>query len=167
MADTSNETPPSEVDFNTMSPEEFSKFDLDSYLESIPDTSSADVGDTENSDETENTVTDEDISGIEETTDNTDEEDTPTIDKESNNTEVDTALEFYNTIIGKPIKANGHEIVFDDPAKVIQAVQMGVNYTKRMQELKPYQGAIKALKDAELLKDERKLAQLMDIAYLN
>lgn len=165
MADTSNETTSSEVDFNTMSPEEFANFDLDSYLEDVSDTSdndtNTDVDDTENSDETENTVTDEDISDTESVTD--DEEDS-TIDEENNDIDADTALEFYNSIIGTPIKANGHEIVFDDPAKVIQAVQMGVNYTKRMQELKPYQGALKALKDANVLQDEKKLVQLLDIA---
>ena len=171
MTDTSNEKTPSEVDFNTMSPEEFSDFDLDAYLKDNSDSTidnSEDEDNTENSEE-KTVVTDMDTN-IDDTKSDDEVEDTDVLEPNDNQDTEElskTAMDFYNSIIGKPIKANGHEIVFDDPTKVIQAIQMGVNYTKRMQELKPVQGAIKALNDAELLQDEKRLTQLMDIAKGN
>lgn len=61
-----------------------------------------------------------------------------------------------------PFKANGKEIKLDNPDDVIRLMQMGANYTKKMQALQPGLKVLKMLENQGLL-DEAKLNTLIDI----
>ena len=65
--------------------------------------------------------------------------------------------------IMKPFKANGHEIKLDSPEEVIKLMQMGANYTKKMQAIQPNLKVLRMLENNALL-DETKLSHLIDIS---
>mgnify|MGYP000453949437 CR=1 FL=1 len=65
--------------------------------------------------------------------------------------------------IMKPFKANGRMISLNSPEEAVQLMQMGANYTKKMQALQPTMKIIKMLENNQLL-DETKLSHLIDVA---
>lgn len=65
--------------------------------------------------------------------------------------------------IMKPFKANGRTININSPDEAVQLMQMGANYTKKMQALQPNLKVLKMLENNQLL-DESKLSHLIDIA---
>lgn len=69
--------------------------------------------------------------------------------------------EAYDKIMA-PFKANGREIKLESPEEAIQLMQLGANYTKKMQALKPNLKMMRMLENNGLL-DEEKLAFLIDI----
>ncbi|WBQ32533.1 putative tape measure protein [Erwinia phage Kuerle] len=68
---------------------------------------------------------------------------------------------FHETIL-KPFKANGKMVAPKDAAEAIQLMQMGANYTRKMQDLAPYRKAGLMLENVGLL-DETKLSYLIDL----
>ncbi len=60
-----------------------------------------------------------------------------------------------------PFKANGKEIKLDNPDDVVRLMQMGANYTQKMQALQPNLKLLKMLQNQGLL-DEGKLNNLID-----
>lgn len=68
---------------------------------------------------------------------------------------------FYKQIM-TPFKANGRTIELKTPQEAIQLMQMGANYTKKMQELVPHRKVLTMLQNNGLL-DEGKLSFLIDI----
>ncbi len=73
--------------------------------------------------------------------------------------------ELYNQIM-KPFTANGKEIKLQNPAEAVQLMQMGANYTRKMQELAPHRKLLTMLTQHELL-DENKLSFLIDLDKKN
>lgn len=73
--------------------------------------------------------------------------------------------EFYKTIMS-PIKANGKSFQPRTPEEAIRLMQMGANYTQKMQGIAPYRKKIQMLQKANLLEDE-KLNFLIDVAQGN
>lgn len=71
----------------------------------------------------------------------------------------------YDLIMG-PIKANGKEIQVRTPEEAKRLIQMGANYTVKMQELQPQKRIIKMLGNHGLL-DEGKLSYLIDLDKKN
>lgn len=69
----------------------------------------------------------------------------------------------YDLVLGQPIKANGKEIKLQSPDEVVKLVQMGLNYTKKMQSLQGSLRVVKMLENNQLL-DEAKLSHLIDIS---
>ena len=67
----------------------------------------------------------------------------------------------YNQIMA-PFKANGKEIKLENPDEVIQLMQMGANYTKKLQSLQPHLKMVKMLENNGLM-DEGKLSFLIDL----
>lgn len=65
--------------------------------------------------------------------------------------------------IMKPFKANGKEISMSNPEEVRQLMQMGANYTKKMQGLQPALRVVKMLENNGLM-DEGKLSYLIDLS---
>ena len=61
-----------------------------------------------------------------------------------------------------PFKANGREIKLDNPDEVIQLMQRGANYTKKMQALQPSLKILRMLQNNEL-HDENKINHVIDI----
>jgi hypothetical protein len=68
----------------------------------------------------------------------------------------------YERILA-PFKANGKTIKVDSIEDAVSLMQMGANYNKRMQELKPNLRIVKMLGDNGLL-DEEKLNMLIEVA---
>jgi hypothetical protein len=64
----------------------------------------------------------------------------------------------YNQIMA-PFKANGKTIELKDPAEAITLMQMGANYTRRMQELAPHRKTLMMLQNNGV--DEAKLDYLI------
>lgn len=73
--------------------------------------------------------------------------------------------QFYDAVTGS-IKANGKEVQFKKPEEIIRLMQMGANYTQKMQNLAPYRKKIQTLQKAGLLDDE-KLNYLIDLSQGN
>lgn len=72
---------------------------------------------------------------------------------------------FYKQIMA-PLKANGKTIDLKTPQEAIQLMQMGANYTKKMQAIQPYLKVLLMLENNGLL-DEGKLSFLIDIEKKN
>ena len=92
--------------------------------------------------------------------------------KDAASTVVDPAVvtppnyeELYNEIM-KPFKANGKTIQLKDPAEAIQLMQMGANYTRKMQDIQPHRKVLLMLENNGLL-DAGKLSYLIDLDKKN
>lgn len=72
---------------------------------------------------------------------------------------------FYNQIM-KPFKANGKTVELKTPDEAIKLMQMGANYTKRMQDLVPHRKVLTMLQNNNLL-DENQLSYLIDLSKHN
>lgn len=80
-----------------------------------------------------------------------DKDATPVIDYEAE----------YKKLMG-PFKANGREIQLQSPEEGIKLMQMGANYTKKMQALQPVLRIAKMLENNQLM-DEAQLSYLIDL----
>lgn len=65
-----------------------------------------------------------------------------------------------------PFKANGRTFTPTSPEEVQRLMQMGANYTKKMQGLQPHLKAVRMLENNGLL-DEQKLSYLIDLDQKN
>lgn len=65
-----------------------------------------------------------------------------------------------------PFKANGKMITPKNPEEAISLMQMGANYTRKMQELQPYRKVMLMLQNNGLM-DEDKLSYLIDLDKKN
>lgn len=72
---------------------------------------------------------------------------------------------FYEKIM-TPFKANGKLITLKTPEEAIQLMQMGANYTRKMQAIAPYKKTLMMLENNGLL-DEDKLSFLIDLDKKN
>jgi len=73
--------------------------------------------------------------------------------------------EAYDKIMA-PFRANGKEIKLDNPDDVVRLMQMGANYTQKLQALQPNLKILKMLENNQLL-DEGKLGYLIDLDKKN
>lgn len=69
---------------------------------------------------------------------------------------------FHDAILGKPFKANGRDIIIQNPEDVVRLMQMGANYHEKMAALKPSRRILKML-EKENLVDEATLGYLIDL----
>lgn len=69
--------------------------------------------------------------------------------------------EAYKKIM-QPFKANGREITLQNPEEAIRMMQMGANYTKKMQQLQPALRVITMLSNNQLM-DEGKVSYFIDL----
>lgn len=72
---------------------------------------------------------------------------------------------FYEKMM-TPFKANGKTIELQTPEEAIQLMQMGANYTRKMQELAPHRKMLLMLENNGLLNEE-KISFLIDIEKKN
>ena len=72
---------------------------------------------------------------------------------------------FYERIMA-PLRANGKTIDLKSPEEAIQLMQMGANYTRKMQALAPHRKFLLMLENNGLL-DEGKLSYLIDLDKKN
>jgi hypothetical protein len=73
--------------------------------------------------------------------------------------------ELYKKIMA-PFKANGKEFAPTNPEEAVRLMQMGANYTKKMQALKPNMRLMRMLENNGLL-DEDKISFLIDVEKKN
>lgn len=73
--------------------------------------------------------------------------------------------QFYDQVM-TPIKANGKTVELHSPDEAIKLMQMGANYTKKMQTLQPYRKLLMMLENNGLL-DEQKISYLIDLEKKN
>ena len=73
---------------------------------------------------------------------------------------------FYDSLIGKPIKANGRQIILRNPQEVERLVQMGAGYGRKLQDMQPHLKTLRMLEKNNLL-DENKLSYLIDLDQKN
>ena len=73
---------------------------------------------------------------------------------------------FYDKLLTNPIRANGKDIQLRSPEEVERLIQMGLNYTKKMQAWQPRMRLVTMLENNGLL-DEARLSHLIDISKGN
>lgn len=73
--------------------------------------------------------------------------------------------EFYKKVMA-PFKANGKMIELQSPEEAVALMQMGANYTRKMQSITPHRKVLMMLENNGLL-DEGKLSYLIDIDKKN
>lgn len=171
-----------EVNVFDMSFDEFEKYEAGSQEvqveeeSTIVDSSNLETEDTsldsEETEETTETVAVEDEEELleqDEESGETDEldsdDETESEEGESNTDEVDYAAE-YKKLIGTPIKANGKDITIDNVDDAVRLIQMGANYYKKVEQLKPAQKMIAMLEQHQLM-DEEKLSFAIDLLNKN
>jgi hypothetical protein len=89
-------------------------------------------------------------------------EDTPSTDSEE--TPIDYKAAYEELML--PFKANGREVKLETAAEVKHLMQMGANYTKKMQALQPNLKMLRMLENNGLL-DEDKISNLIDLDKKN
>lgn len=165
----------------SMSDDELSRLDINQYLEQNQESLSADTPpeQTENPEpeqsepEASEPEAEEQQENSEDNADGAEpaEEPAEPSEPESENTETQPDPEsqnvpdykaFHDAILGKPIKANGREIIIQNPEDVIKLVQMGANYHDKMAALKPSRRIMKMLEKENLL-NEADLGFLIDL----
>lgn len=107
-----------------------------------------DVFSTESVDETDSSTEQE-----ESEEDPTEEEQEPQQEESSSTGSIDLQ-NFFNEVTA-PFRANGKEVQVNSAEDVRRLMQMGANYTKKMQEIAPYRKALIALENNNLLDTER------------
>lgn len=85
--------------------------------------------------------------------------------EESESDDIDYQAEFKK-LIGSPIKANGMEITVDSVDDAIRLMQMGMGYSRKMEELKPARQVIAMLENNGLM-DTEKLNYAIDLMNKN
>lgn len=97
------------------------------------------------------------------------EKDEPLPEKEDStkveNSEEMSYKSFYEKVMA-PFKANGKLIELKSPEEAIQLMQMGANFTRKMQDIAPYRKVLLMLENNGLL-DETKLSYLIDLDKKN
>ena len=138
---------------------------FEEYLQSgkIPNVNNTDVPDKEDKEDEETTSEEKD--------NETEEVDINEVDNSNNEEQKDDSSSTENTstidyktayeAIFKPFKANGKEITPRNVDDVINLMQMGANYTKKMQVIAPMKKVIESLNKAEI--DEENLNFLIDV----
>lgn len=73
-----------------------------------------------------------------------------------------TSSDKFMEIVTREFKANGRPVQITDPEEIVQLMQYGLNYHKKMGEIAKYRKSLKALEKNGLL-DQRKLNHMIDI----
>lgn len=73
----------------------------------------------------------------------------------------EVAQDFYQKMM-KPFRANGKDIQLRTPEEAMQLMQMGANYTKKLQEIQPHRKTLMMLQKNDILDPDR-LSFLIDL----
>ena len=79
---------------------------------------------------------------------------------------VETDYKSFHDQVMAPFKANGKMVQLKSPEEAIALMQMGANYTRKMQEIQPHRKVLLMLENNGLL-DEGKLSYLIDLDKKN
>lgn len=140
---------------------------FEEYLQSgkIPNVNNTDVSDKEDKEDKETTSEEKDneTEKVEVDINEVDDSNNEEQKDDSSSTENTSTIDYktaYEAIF-KPFKANGKEITPRNVDDVINLMQMGANYTKKMQVIAPMKKVIESLNKAEI--DEENLNFLIDV----
>lgn len=170
------ETPPEFKDTNQEAKEpEEEEIIEDTSDEQEEEETVEDTGSEEADEEEDDSSNEEDSDDPEKESESKEEEDPKKDTKEEeNNSEDSSSLgsneeepainyeEEYKKLFS-PIKANGKEITLSNMDEAITMIQLGANYTKKMQSIKPNLKLIKMLQNNNLL-DENRISHLIDVS---
>ena len=140
---------------------------FEEYLQSgkIPNVNNTDVPDKENKEDEETTSEEKDneTEEVEIDINDVDVKDNEEQKEDSSSTNNNSTVDYKSAYeaIFKPFKANGKEITPRNVDDVINLMQMGANYTKKMQVIAPMKKVIESLNKAEI--DEENLNFLIDV----
>ena len=164
-------SPPETANDTSVEPEEIEE-DLDTTepeVDADPDTE-----DSEDDEDLEEGSTEEPSTDVADTaaTLGSNKQETPA-DKETKEEDADNSetgeesnyKAFYEKVMA-PFKANGKLIELKSPEEAIQLMQMGANFTRKMQDIAPHRKVLLMLENNGLL-DETKLSYLIDIDKKN
>ncbi|MCD6136272.1 hypothetical protein J7J63_06155, partial [Candidatus Bipolaricaulota bacterium] len=70
--------------------------------------------------------------------------------------------ETYKQLFENPIKASGREFQLKDSAQALNLIEMGVDYNKKMQHMRPHMQTLKTLEKEGLLDDTEQLNLLLE-----
>lgn len=160
---TENQTPETVPDIWNMSDADFAQLDLGSFDTAASEDEAATSNESEQTqpDTQEPEVVVETDEEEEVLTEEPTEEESDEVVEEESATDINYESEFKR-LIGTPIKANGKEITIDSIDDAIKFIQMGANYYKKVEQLKPAQKIVSMLEKAQLL-DEAKLSFAIDL----
>ena len=162
--DDAQEPPETEA---SAAPEEQEEQDDDAEESPVADATSDDEEDAaESEDSTEDGASDDTVGDADKDTAEAEEPDGEETEKTEGEADDETAAVDYKAEYEKvfaPFKANGKEITPRSAEDVVQLMQMGANYNKKMAGLKPNLKLVKMLENNELL-DESKLSYLIDLS---
>ena len=166
--DTTEEDNITSDDLANMSDSQFEEYLQSGKIPSTNNTDVSDVSDEEDKDkedeEDKETVSEKEDDETEVTVEDTNDVDNNEEQKDdSSSTDSSSTIDYkaaYETIF-KPFKANGKEITPRNVDDVINLMQMGANYTKKMQVIAPMKKVIESLNKAEI--DEKNLNFLIDV----
>lgn len=137
----------SDEDFENLTPEDFEEaLGDDEGEEPEPEVNEEEEPETAEEGEPEQTEGDEENTG-----------DQP-IDSSDNEMYAST----YKQLFGEPIKASGREVKLRDAEHARNLVQLGVDYNKKMQNMRPHMQALKTLEKEGLLGDNEQLNLLLE-----
>ena len=81
---------------------------------------------------------------------------------ETDNEDIETYKQVYQELFGQPIKASGREVKLRDAVQARNLIEMGVDYNKKMQYMKPHMQTLKTLEKEGLLGDIEQLNLLLE-----
>lgn len=170
---TENQTNEATPDIWDMSDDAFAKLDLGSLDHAASENEATESEESEqiqqpdvNEDEDEYHEDERSESEVDtESEDEVGEEEEAEVETEEEEAEAESEVDYaaeYKRLIGTPIKANGKDITIDSIDDAIKLIQMGANYYKKVEQLKPAQKIVSMLEKAQLL-DESKLSFAIDL----
>lgn len=136
---------PQELNFDSMTDEEILNFDSSKLTEQYVAEALAKAGNM-SEEEVDDVSTQQNI--------NDDYEDSDLDSGVQTNTS-NMAPEEFMAALTAPIKADGTEIQLEDPKDIIRLVQMGINYSRKMEAMKKEAPIIEALKEAKLFTPDK------------
>ena len=149
-----------ETDFDdalSMSDEDFEEFDPDDFAEASEKDNDEDdtLGDDEEDEDDSETNGDEPADAAEDDGSEQAEDEDESEDDQPNEEEqkADEARynEAFNLLYGDPIKASGREVQIRNPQHARNFIEMGIDYNKKMQAMKPHMSTLKTLEREGLL----------------
>ena len=154
----------SDEDFEKLSPEDFEE--AINGEENLGDDDKEEDNSEVNEEELTDAAADD---GSEQTEDDSDSDgDQPEPkNEEAEAVDVKQMTEAYNLIFGKPIKASGREVQLRNPEHAKNFIEMGIDYNKKMQAMKPHMKTLKTLEKEGLLDDMDKLNLLLEVKHGN
>jgi len=153
----------SEEDALEMLAEEDEEDEDDDDDEDYEDESLGDDDDDDDSDEVNED--DEDDAAAEDDSEQTDDEEESEGDQPSDlsDSEIEAYKDTYHQLFGQPIKASGREFQLRDVNQARNLIEMGVDYNKKMQHMKPYLPVLKTLEKRGMVNDVEKLNLALEV----